>query len=171
MEKDGLAGYIATLGLLLAFALILSYIESIIPFFMGVPGMKLGLPNMAVVLLIYLYGAKEGLIVNVLRIVVSGLLFGSLFGIMFSLSGAALSFIVMILVKKINIFDITGVSVAGGVAHNIAQVLVAAYIVKTSGIIYYLPVLLIAGTVTGFLNGFLAERMLVYIKKNLYHMI
>ncbi len=133
--------------------------------------MKLGLPNMAVVLLIYLYGAKEGLIVNVLRIVVSGLLFGSLFGILFSLAGAALSFVVMIVVKKLGCFDITGVSVAGGVAHNIAQVLVAAYIVKTSGIVYYLPILLVAGTVTGFLNGFLAERMLIYLKNNLHYKV
>jgi len=155
---------LSLLGLLLAFALILSYIESLIPFFMGVPGMKLGLPNMAIVLLLFLFGEKEGILVNVLRIVISGLLFGSLFGILFSLSGAIVSFIAMFLLKKLGSFDFCGVRVIGGIAHNIAQLFVAAYIVKTSGIIYYLPALLIMGTITGYLNGFIASHTMPIVK-------
>ena len=156
---------LSLLGLLLAFALILSYIESLVPFFMGVPGMKLGLPNMAIVLLLYLYGEKEDILVNILRIVVSGLLFGTLFGILFSLSGAVFSFIAMVIAKKTNILDICGVSVIGGITHNIAQLLVAAYVVRTSGIIFYLPALLIMGTITGYLNGFIAAHSMPLVRK------
>ncbi len=163
-ESKSSVGKLALLGLLLAFTLILSYVESLVPFFMGVPGMKLGLPNMAIVLVIYMYGGKEGILINALRIIISGLLFGSLFGIIFSLSGAVFSFIAMIIFKKTDFMDICGVSVIGGIVHNIAQLLVAAYVVKTSGIVYYLPALLIMGTITGYLNGFIASRMMVLVK-------
>ena len=152
----------AWLGLILAYAMILSYIESFIPFFGGVPGMKLGLPNMAIVFLLYTYGKAESLLINILRIVLTGFLFGSMFGIMFSVSGAAISFIVMCLLKKADILDIRGVSVCGGVAHNMAQLFIAAFVVKTSGIMYYLPLLLISGAICGFLNGFIAEIMIKY---------
>ncbi|SDB16823.1 Gx transporter family protein [Butyrivibrio sp. INlla16] len=155
---------LALLGLLLAYAMILSYIESLIPFFGGVPGMKLGLPNMAIVYLIYSYGNKEGAVVNLLRIVLTGFLFGSMFGILFSIAGAVISFIVMCVVKKTDIFDVRGVSICGGVAHNIGQLLIAAFVVKTSGIIYYLPLLLISGALCGFLNGLIADYMLKYSK-------
>ena len=153
---------IAMLGLILAYAMILSYIESLIPFFGGVPGMKLGLPNMAIVYLIYRYGNTEAILINVLRIVLTGLLFGSMFGILFSISGAVISFIIMCLVKKMDILDIRGVSICGGVAHNIGQLLIAAFVVKTSGIMYYLPFLLISGSICGFLNGFIADIMTKY---------
>ena len=154
----------ALLGLVLAYAMILSYIESMIPFFFGVPGMKLGLPNMAIVFLLYLYGEKEAILINVLRIVLTGLLFGSMFGIMFSIAGAVISFITMSIVKKSDILDVRGVSICGGVAHNIGQLLIAAFLVKTSGIMYYLPVLLIAGSLCGFINGFIAVSMMKYSK-------
>ena len=155
---------IAILGLLLAYAMILSYIESLFPFFGGVPGMKLGLPNMVIVVLIYSYGWEKGIVINILRILLTGLLFGSLFGILFSTSGAVISFLAMLAVKKTDIFDIRGVSICGGIAHNIAQLFVAAFIVKTSGIIFYLPLLLISGALTGFLNGMIAGMMLKYVK-------
>ena len=163
--KEHKTVYLTTVGMLLTIALVLSYVESLIPFFGGVPGMKLGLPNMAVVVLLYLYSEKEGLIVNVLRIVLSGFLFGNLFGILFSLAGAFISFISMVLCKKFDLFDIKGVSVIGGIMHNAGQLFVAAFIVKTVGIIYYLPVLLIAGTLTGYLNGFVADLMYKYLKR------
>ena len=154
----------AILGLILAYAMILSYIESLIPFFGGVPGMKLGLPNMAIVYLLYRYGRAEGILINILRIILTGFLFGSLFGIMFSIAGAFISFIVMCLLKGLDIFDLRGVSVCGGVAHNIGQLLIAAYVVKTSGIMYYLPFLLVSGAICGFLNGFIADTMMKYSK-------
>lgn len=148
------------LGFLLAVSMILSYVESQIPFFFGVPGMKLGLPNMAVVMILYLYGWKEGLVVNVLRIVLTGFLFGNLSMILFSLSGAAASFVMMLVLKKTDLFDITGVSMGGGWAHNIGQILVAMFVVKTSGMLYYLPVLAVAGLVTGFLNAVIARQVI-----------
>ena len=155
----------AILGLILAYAMILSYIESLIPFFGGVPGMKLGLPNMAIVYLIYRYGSAEGIIINVLRIVLTGLLFGSMFGILFSIAGAFISFIVMCASKKADFYDLRGVSVLGGISHNIGQLLIAAFVVKTSGIFYYMPILLISGAVCGYLNGYIADNLMKYSVK------
>ena len=144
---------VAVSGLLLAAALVLSYVESLVPFFFGVPGMKLGLPNLAVVLLLSADDKRAALVINILRIVISGLLFGSMFGILFSISGAAVSYIVMIVTMKTGRFGIPGVSVAGGVSHNLAQLSVVALVVKTSGIVYYSPVLIFAGILTGMAIG------------------
>ncbi|MCR5675893.1 MAG: Gx transporter family protein [Lachnospiraceae bacterium] len=160
-------------GLLLTFALALAYVESCIPFFFGVPGMKLGLPNLAVVLLLFRRndGGKNGraravrdaAMVNILRIVLAGFLFGSLFGILFSLAGAFFSLAVMVWLMHTGRFGVTGVSIAGGVAHNAAQLAVAVFLVKTSGILYYAPFLLLAGTLTGALIGLTAGAVLVRI--------
>jgi len=155
----------AHMGLLLATALILSYIESLIPFFFGVPGMKLGLPNMAIVMALYMFGWKEAIVINVFRIVISGFLFGNMYGILFSLSGAVISFIAMLIIKSTDRFSMTGTSIIGGVFHNIAQILVAAFVVKTSGIIYYMPVLIIAGVITGFINGTIASQVMTHIRR------
>lgn len=149
----------AYMGLLLAFALILSYVESLIPFFFGVPGMKLGLANLAVLLTMYLFGAKEAFTINFCRIVISSFLFGNMSMLLYSLAGGVFSFAVMFLMKKTNRFSITGVSMGGGVFHNIGQLLVAFFVVRTEGIFYYMPVLLIAGIVTGFLNGVIATAV------------
>lgn len=153
------------MGLLLATALILSYVESLIPFFFGVPGMKLGLPNMAIVMALYMFGWKEAIVINIFRIVISGFLFGNMYGILFSLSGAVISFIAMVLIKRTDRFSMTGTSIIGGVFHNIAQILIAAFVVKTSGIIYYMPVLVIAGVITGFINGTIASQVLTHIRR------
>lgn len=153
------------MGLLLATALILSYVESLIPFFFGVPGMKLGLPNMAIVMALYMFGWKEAIVINVFRIVISGFLFGNMYGILFSLSGAVISFIAMLIIKSTDRFSMTGTSIIGGVFHNIAQILVAAFVVKTSGIIYYMPVLIIAGVITGFINGTIASQVMTHIRR------
>ena len=154
----------AQLGMLLGVALILSYVESLIPFAFGIPGMKLGLPNAAILIVLFLFGWKEALAINVLRIVVSGFLFGSMFGILFSLAGAIISFIVMCIAKKLDVFSIKGVSICGGVSHNIGQMLVAVYVVKTSGILYYLPVLMVGGIITGVLIGIVSENIIPRIK-------
>ncbi len=150
---------LVTIALFTTTALMLSYIESLFPFFFGVPGMKLGLANLAVVITLYFYGWREALVVNVLRIVLSGLLFGNLFSILFSLGGAAISFICMTLMKKLGL-TLYGVSMAGGVFHNVGQLLIAAFLVQTVEIGYYAPFLLAAGLVTGFLIGVLARELL-----------
>lgn len=152
-------------GLLLATALVLSYIETLIPFFFGIPGMKLGLPNLAVLLALLLDGWREALLINVLRIVLSGFLFGNLFSILFSLAGAAISFVVMMFLVKRQIFGIAGISIAGGVSHNIGQLLVAAFVVKTSGILYDAPPLMVAGSITGFFIGIVTAGVAPYLKK------
>ena len=148
---------ITVLGLCVALAMILSYIESILPVFVGIPGAKLGLPNMVIVLLLYLMGEKEAICVNVLRILLSGFLFGNLFSILYSLAGAAVSFFVMWLTKKRHL-SIRPVSVLGGISHNIGQFLVALVLLGTA-MWYYLPYLLFMGMVTGLCNGILGQLM------------
>lgn len=150
---------LVTIALFTTTALMLSYIESLFPFFFGVPGMKLGLANLAVVIALYFYGWREALTVNALRIILSGLLFGNLFSILFSLGGALISFLCMVSARKLGL-SLYGVSMAGGVFHNVGQLLIAAFIVQTVEIGYYAPFLLTAGLVTGLLIGVLGKELL-----------
>lgn len=152
------------LGFFLAMALILSYVESLIPFSFGIPGIKLGLPNLVVVLLLYRRGAKEAVAVNFLRIILSGFLFSNLYAILYALAGAALSFCAMLLAKRARCFSVVGVSVAGGVFHNIGQIIVAMLVVETVYVGYYLPFLIIAGTVTGAVLGIAALELMPYLR-------
>ena len=153
------------LGFFLALALILGYVESLIPFSFGIPGIKLGLPNLIVVLLLYQGegNAKEALLVNMLRIVLSGFLFSNLYTILYALAGALLSFVAMIAGKRLNCFSMIGVSVLGGVFHNIGQIAVAMFVVKTFYVGYYLPFLIVAGTVTGAVLGVAAMELRPYL--------
>lgn len=155
----------AYMGLFLSLALILSYVESLIPFYFGVPGVKLGLANLAVLLALYRYGWKEALVLNLARVFLSGFLFGNLFMVMYSLAGAFSSFLMMCLLKRAKGFSIIGVSMAGGVCHNIGQILVAYFVTKTAGIVFYLPMLLAAGLVTGLLIGVLGREIIKYMGK------
>lgn len=150
----------AVLGLFAAAAILLGYVESLIPFFPGVYGIKLGLSNLMIVFLLYVYGWREATAVSVIRIAVNGFLFGNLFSILFSLAGAVFSLIVMVMAKKIPGFTVLGVSIAGGTAHNMAQMVVASCLVTTFRLMYYLPILLVSGVITGFLIG-IASRELI----------
>lgn len=150
---------VAYLGLFAAVAIIFGYVETLLPVFVGVPGVKLGLANLAVVVLLYVWGVGEAALVSGVRIAVIGFLFGNLFSIVYSLAGAALSLLVMSLVKKQKGFSVIGVSVAGGVSHNIGQLLIAMVIVENFSLAYYLPVLLLSGLITGFLIGVLSGEM------------
>lgn len=155
------------LGFFLALALILSYVESLIPFSFGIPGIKLGLPNLIVVLLLY-WGeghAKEALLVNMLRIVLSGFLFSNLYTILYALAGALISFAVMMAGRRLNCFSMIGVSVLGGVFHNIGQIVVAMLVVETFYVGYYIPFLIVAGTVTGAVLGFAAMEIEPYLAR------
>lgn len=156
---------IAYMGLFLAFALILSYIETLIPFAPGIPGIKLGLANLAVVLCLYLFGFKSALLLTTVKALLSGLLFGNLFMILYSLAGAWLSLLLMALLKKKDLFHIPVVSGAGGVMHNMGQLLVAFFAVETYGVIYYMPVLIVAGLITGIVIGMAASLVLPYLQK------
>lgn len=155
---------LVTMALFVTTAFMLSYIESLFPFFFGVPGMKLGLANLAVVCALYLYGWREALMVNVLRIILAGLLFGNMFSILFSLGGAIVSFVCMMAAKRLGL-SLYGVSMAGGVFHNVGQLLIAAFLVQTVEVGYYAPFLLVAGLVTGLLIGAIGKELLRRIPK------
>lgn len=155
----------AYMGLLLAFALILSYIETLIPFQTGIPGIKLGLANLAVLLCLYLFKWREALLLTTAKAIISGLLFGNLFMIIYSLAGAWLSCLVMIAMKRSKCFHVPVVSASGGVMHNVGQLLVAAFVVRTYGILYYVPVLIVAGLVVGLITGSVAALVLPYVQR------
>ncbi len=159
---------IAYMGLFAAVAIIFGYIETLIPVFVAIPGVKLGIANLITVMLLYLYTWREAAIVSVVRILVIGFLFGNLFSIIYSLAGAAVSLLVMTLLHKVKGFSMVGVSIAGGVAHNIGQIIVAIFIVENFSLLYYLPVLLISGAVTGLIIGIVTNQVYIRIK-NLIH--
>lgn len=150
---------IAWFGVFTALALIFSYVETLIPFQIGIPGVKLGLANLIVVVALYKMGGKDALLLSVTRIVLSGFIFASLF-ILYSLAGGLLSLAVMVILKKRGSFSVFGVSMAGGVFHNVGQLIVAMLVVETFSVAYYVPVLLIAGVITGFIIGVVANEML-----------
>ena len=154
---------IAQRGLFLALALILAYVESLIPFSFGIPGIKLGLPNLIVVMLLYQGSAKEAFLINILRIILSGFLFSSLYAILYALAGAVLSFAAMLIARRMCCFSIIGVSVLGGVFHNIGQIIVAILVVNTVYVGYYVPGLIVAGTVTGSVLGIIAMELIPYV--------
>ena len=156
---------IAYLGVFTALALILSFVESQIPPLMAIPGVKLGIPNIAILFILYKVGWKEASLVNLVRVFVVGLLFGSVMSMLYSLSGAFLSLLGMILLKKCNRFSSITVSVIGGILHNVGQIIMACFVTVTSELMYYLPVLIISGTVAGILIGIVAGMLLKRMEK------
>lgn len=145
---------------MLALALILSYVESLIPFYFGVPGMKLGLTNLLVVVVLYRESSKDALLVNLARIFLVGFLFGNGYGILYSLAGGIVSLLVMVLLKRTEKFSVAGVSAAGGVAHNLGQLFIAALAVSNYRVAFYAPVLVGCGCVTGCLIGAASAEVL-----------
>ena len=158
---------IARMGLLVALSMILSYVESLIPAFVAVPGVKVGLANIVVIFALYTLGPIEALIVSLLRVILSSFLFGSVLSLLYSLSGALLSLGGMILMKKLKIFSTTVVSVTGGVLHNVGQILVACLVLDTNVLIYYLPVLVLSGTITGAVIGIIASLVIKRLENNI----
>ncbi|HHW02031.1 MAG TPA: Gx transporter family protein [Thermoanaerobacterales bacterium] len=159
------------LSLLVTFGLVLHIIENMIPVPFPVPGAKLGLANIISLLAIILYGIKEGLAVNILRCIVGALLTGSVSSLLYSLSGAVLSTLMMAVVYKYfrKIFSLVGISIIGGVTHNITQVTVASIILSTFGLYIYLPFLMVIGLFTGFFTGlaatFISQNLFVTLKR------
>ena len=150
----------ALYGVLIALALIAAYVESLIPFPIPVPGIKLGLANVVVLTVLCLFGPREALAVSVVRIVLSGFLFGNLSAILYSLAGGLLSLLVMVLLRQTGKFGVPGISVAGGVFHNVGQLLAASLVVENFSLFYYFPVLLAAGVLTGGLIGLVVSEIL-----------
>ena len=151
---------VAYFGVFTALALIFSYVETLIPFNLGIPGVKLGLANLIIVVALYKMRLSEAYLLSVVRVLLAGFIFGNYFSIIYSLAGGLLSLTVMALLKKWGGFSLQVISIAGGVFHNIGQLIVAAVVVETFSVTYYFPVLLIAGLLTGLVIGIVAEMML-----------
>ena len=151
---------VAYFGVFTALALIFSYVETLIPVNLGIPGVKLGLANLIIGGALYQMRLSEAYLLSVVRVLLAGFIFGNYFSIIYSLAGGLLSLTVMALLKKWGGFSLQGISIAGGVFHNIGQLIVAAVVVETFSVTYYFPVLLVAGLLTGLVIGIVAEMML-----------
>ena len=158
------------MGMLTAFAFVFSYIESLLPINLGVPGIKLGLANLVIIVTLYTIGIKAACTLSLVRIVLTGFTFGNPVSMIYSLAGGILSLVIMILAKRSKTFSVTGVSVLGGVFHNFGQIMVAAVVVEMASLFYYLPVLILSGTIAGVAIGMLAsiliQRLIKMIEQN-----
>lgn len=150
----------ALYGMFLALALVAGYLETLVPINLGIPGVKLGLANIVNMILLYMAGFPAAMAIAMARVLLSGLLFGNGFAIVYSGAGALLSMLAMAVLKKTGRFSATGVSIAGGVFHNLGQILVAMVVLETGALLYYLPVLIISGLAAGLLIG-LVSGMLI----------
>ena len=156
---------IAFLGLFVALAFVLSYIEFMLPLNIGIPGAKIGLANLVIMVALYTLGEKNAIALSIIRVVLVGLTFGNLSMMLYSLAGAALSLFVMLIAKKLNKFSMVGVSILGGVFHNVGQIIVAMLVLETRSLMYYLPFLIVIGTITGVLIGIIANLITVRVKR------
>ena len=154
---------IAVFALSVALAFTLSFLETLIPIHIGIPGVKLGLANLVVIAALYLLPKKDAFVISMIRILISGLVFSGAFSLLYSFAGGILSFFAMLLAQKSKKISVLGVSVLGAAVHNIGQIIVAALVMQTPRIIYYLPVLLLsggaAGVLVGIISGVIVKRL------------
>ncbi len=169
MNSKKTGAWVATYGMLISLAFIFSYLEAIIPIPIPIPGVKLGLANLVTIVGLYTVGIKGTVAVSLVRIVLVGFTFGNASSMIYSLAGGGLSLLLMILIQRTGLFSQTGVSIVGGIGHNIGQLSIAAVVVQTSGVFYYLPFLMVAGIVAGavigLLGGLVTERIKNFVKK------
>lgn len=151
------------MGAFIALAMVLSYFESFIPVFIAVPGVKPGLANIVTIIALKELGLKDAFVISIARIILSGILFGNITVILYSLAGAILSILAMSFLSKIKIFSVTGISIIGGVMHNLGQVIMASLLLDSGSIMYYMAVLTVTGTVSGALVGILAGIIITRI--------
>ena len=157
---------VALLGILTSVALVLSYIEAILPpIWSAVPGIKMGFPNIVIIFILYRFGVKEASVVSFIRIFIVALLFGNVMTLAYSCAGAFLSIVLMAVFKKINAFSVVGISIIGGVAHNAGQIIVAVFLFDTVQIGYYMAVLAVTGTVAGVFIGFAGAYLLKRLER------
>ena len=155
---------LATLSVIIATAIILSFVESRIPAFVAIPGVKVGLANIAVIFALYKLGIGDAVCVSLIRVVLISLLFGSIMSLWYSLGGAVLSFSAMLAMKYLTPANTVSVSLTGGVAHNIGQILVACLVLDTNVLFYYLPFLLLSGVIAGIAVGLASALLIKRIK-------
>ncbi len=151
---------VATAAVLTALAIIFGYIEFLLPLSFAMPGIKLGIANIVVVVALYTMGERYALLISLVRVLLSALLFGNVFSALYSLAGAVLSILVMIVLKKTGLFSVAGVSMAGGAAHNLGQLIAACFLMENVNVLYYYPVLLLSGLACGIGIGFIATPIL-----------
>ncbi len=163
-NKKFMESNVALYGMFISVALVLSYIEAIIPVNPPVPGMKIGLANIVIIWVLYAMGVKPAAIISVLRVLLAGFLFGNLYSIIFSMAGAVVSLVVMYFLKKVRFFTVAGVSIAGGVTHNLAQIAVSMIVLENVRMVYYLPALVISGVIAGIVIGILGGILYKKIK-------
>ncbi|MBR3953080.1 MAG: Gx transporter family protein [Oscillospiraceae bacterium] len=156
---------VAMLGLCIALAMIMSYIEVLVPLSFAVPGIKMGLANIVIIFVLYKIGTKEAILVSLIRVILVSLLFSNVMAMAYSIAGAVLSLGVMWILKKTDKFSVIGVSVAGGIMHNVGQIIMAVILLGTKQIALYLPVLLITGTATGIVIGIVSGIIINRFKK------
>lgn len=162
--KNDKAKNAALFGVMVALAFTFSYLESLIPFDFGIPGVKLGLANLVTVVALYIMRPQQAFAISLIRIILASLTFGNVYSFAYSLCGGLLSFAVMLAFKKSKL-SIIGVSMLGGICHNIGQIITAAIVMRTARIVYYLPVLLIAGLITGMLLGIVSKAVINRFEK------
>ena len=153
---------LTTLALTISFAMILSYIESRIPAFVAIPGIKVGLANIAVIFTLYKLGIKEAITVSIIRVILVSMLFGTPVSLIYSISGAVLSLLAMVILKKLTPLSEVAISVTGGVMHNVGQIAAASFMLSTNVVVYYLPFLLVSGTIAGIVVGIVSA---ILVKK------
>lgn len=159
---------VALTGMMASLALIFSYVEVLFPFNAGIPGVKLGLANLVPLIILYRLDARYAFAANLIRVILAGLLFSGLFAALYSLAGSLTSFLVMYLLKKTRLFSVIGVSTAGGVFHNLGQLVVAMLAVSGPQLFHYMPVLIISGMIAGIIVGIGASILLDRIPEKLF---
>ena len=163
--KENRTKTVARYGLLVALAMIMSYLEAQLPVFFAIPGMKLGLTNVVVLVALYGMGYGSAAVINFVRIVLVSMLFGNGMSLAYSLAGGILSGAVMMLLKRTNAFSMVAVSIAGGIAHNIGQILVAMLVLQTAALGWYLLVLWVSGLVSGAIIGVIGGELCRRLQK------
>lgn len=155
---------LTTLAVTVSVAMVLSFIESRIPAFVAIPGIKVGLANIAVIFAMYKLGEEDAIIISGVRVILVSMLFGSTLSLLYSYAGAMLSFSVMVVLRRVVKMNTVGVSIAGGVSHNIGQIAVACIVMETNVIVYYLPYLILSGIIAGIAVGAAAVLLIRRVK-------
>ncbi|NLJ70165.1 MAG: Gx transporter family protein [Clostridiaceae bacterium] len=155
---------ITLLAMLIALSMVLSYLESLLPQVYIVPGIKIGLANIPVMFAIFKLKPSDALLISGIRIFLLAILFRNFLSFIFSITGGLMSIAFMLLFKKMKTFSIMGISVIGGVAHNLGQILIAVFVVNTPGLLFYLPILIIAGTLAGIVIGLICNLLVEHIQ-------
>lgn len=156
---------IAYVGLFIALAFVFSYIEFLLPINLGIPGAKLGLANLVIIVSMYLLGERDAFLLSMIRIVLVAFTFANMGSMLYSLAGGVLSFLIMWIGKKSKVLSVAGVSVLGGVFHNVGQILMAMFMLGSDSLLYYLPILMITGIVSGVIIGMLGGMVIPRLKR------